>query len=199
MRYPASEKAEIISLVEGSHLPAKATLKKLGIPRATFYRWYDRFLTGGVEALADHRSRPDRIWNRIPDDVRDQIVALALEAPELSRARAYCSRSSGSPHQAATCKPSRMWRRTRMRAKAAVRSDTTSRMVRLASDGLGLSVGLGNCFTRFNRGRVRVTANGRPPPIVRSPAPTPLTKPVCPTGNCWERWRTTNFRCIILS
>jgi RNA-directed DNA polymerase len=84
MRYPASEKAEIISLVEGSHLPAKATLKKLGIPRATFYRWYDRFLTGGVEALADHRSRPDRIWNRIPDDVRNQIVALALEAPELS-------------------------------------------------------------------------------------------------------------------
>ena len=34
MRYPASEKAEIISLVEQSHLPAKATLVKLGIPRA---------------------------------------------------------------------------------------------------------------------------------------------------------------------
>jgi putative transposase len=84
MRYPASEKAEIIGLVEQSHLLAKATLQKLGIPRATFYRWYDRFLTGGVEALADHRSRPDRVWNRIPDDVRDQIVALALEAPEQS-------------------------------------------------------------------------------------------------------------------
>ena len=84
MRYPASEKAEIISLVEGSQLPAKAALRKLGIPRATFYRWYDRFLTGGPEALADHRSRPDRVWNRIPDEVRDQIVKLALEAPELS-------------------------------------------------------------------------------------------------------------------
>ncbi len=35
MRYPASEKAEINALVEGSHLPAKATLHKLGIPRAT--------------------------------------------------------------------------------------------------------------------------------------------------------------------
>lgn len=85
MRYPASEKAEIIGLVEGSHLPAKATLKKLGIPRATFYRWYDRFLKGGVEALANNRrSRPDRVWNRIPDAVREQIVELALEAPELS-------------------------------------------------------------------------------------------------------------------
>ena len=46
MRYPASEKAEIIRLVEQSHLPAKLTLDKLGIPRATFYRWYDRYRDG---------------------------------------------------------------------------------------------------------------------------------------------------------
>ena len=39
MRYTASEKTEIIQLVEQSHLPAKRTLDKLGIPRATFYRW----------------------------------------------------------------------------------------------------------------------------------------------------------------
>ncbi len=38
MRYPASEKLEIIRTVEGSHLPAKQTLDMLGIPRATFYR-----------------------------------------------------------------------------------------------------------------------------------------------------------------
>src|SRR3954469_1468139 len=37
MRYPASEKGEIIELVEQSHLPAKRTLDKLGIPRATFF------------------------------------------------------------------------------------------------------------------------------------------------------------------
>ena len=49
MRYPASEKAEIIQLVEQSHLPAKRTLDKLGIPRATFYRWYDRYREGGPE------------------------------------------------------------------------------------------------------------------------------------------------------
>ena len=61
MRYPTSEKAEIIRLVEQSHLPAKRTLDKLGILRATFYRWYDRYRDGGPEALADHRSRPDRV------------------------------------------------------------------------------------------------------------------------------------------
>jgi transposase len=84
MRYPALEKAEIIQLVEQSHLPAKRTLDKLGIPRATFYRWYDRYREGGIDVLADHRSRPNRVWNRIPDDVRGQIIDLALELPELS-------------------------------------------------------------------------------------------------------------------
>src|SRR6218665_1292435 len=84
MRYPASEKAEIIRLVEASHLPARRTLGKLGIPRATFYRWYDRYRTGGIEALADHRSRPDRVWNRIPETIRAEIVELALRETELS-------------------------------------------------------------------------------------------------------------------
>jgi transposase-like protein len=37
MRYPASEKLEIIRLVEQSSLPVRRTLTKLGIPRATFY------------------------------------------------------------------------------------------------------------------------------------------------------------------
>ena len=35
MRYPASEKLEIIRLVEQSHLPAKCTLAKLGISLPT--------------------------------------------------------------------------------------------------------------------------------------------------------------------
>ena len=33
MRYPASEKLEIIHLVEQSHLPIRQTLEKLGISR----------------------------------------------------------------------------------------------------------------------------------------------------------------------
>ena len=84
MRYPASEKLEIIHLVERSHLPIKQTLDKLGIPRTTFYRWYDRYQLGGPEALEDQSPRPPRVWNRIPDDVRRRIVDLALDVPELS-------------------------------------------------------------------------------------------------------------------
>src|SRR4051794_26801093 len=84
MRYPASEKLEIIWLVEQSHLPVRRTLETLGIPRATFYRWYDLYQSGGPEALCDRPSRPSRVWNRIPDEVRSQIISLALEEPELS-------------------------------------------------------------------------------------------------------------------
>ena len=69
MRYPASEKLEIIRLVEGSSLPVRRTLEKIGIPRATFCRWYDLYRFAGPEALEDHRPRPDRVWNRIPEDV----------------------------------------------------------------------------------------------------------------------------------
>ena len=84
MRYPASEKLEIIRLVEGSHLPTKRTLDKLGIPRTTFYRWYDRYLAGGPEVLEDRSPRPSRVWNRIPEPVREKIKDLALKESDLS-------------------------------------------------------------------------------------------------------------------
>ena len=84
MRYPASEKLEIIRIVERSHLPVRRTLDKLGIPPGSFYRWYDRYRTGGVEGLDDKPSKPARAWNRIPDDVRQRIVEMALDEPELS-------------------------------------------------------------------------------------------------------------------
>src|SRR6266702_4480175 len=47
----------LIRLVEQSPLPVRHTLAKLGIPRATFYRWYDRHSSGGPEALSDRSPR----------------------------------------------------------------------------------------------------------------------------------------------
>jgi putative transposase len=84
MKPSPSEKVEIIRLVEESHLPVRRTLEILGIARSSFYRWYDRYQQGGPEALADRPSRPDRVWNRIPDEVREQIIEMALDCPELS-------------------------------------------------------------------------------------------------------------------
>ena len=90
MRYPAPEKLEIIRLVEQSHLPVRRTLAQIGVPPATFYRWYDLYQTGGPEALEDCSPRPGRVWNRIPDQVREQIVQLALDEPELSPRELNC-------------------------------------------------------------------------------------------------------------
>ena len=53
MRYSASEKLEIIRLVERSHLPAKQTLDMLSIVRTTFYRWYAHYRFDGEAALQD--------------------------------------------------------------------------------------------------------------------------------------------------
>ena len=84
MRYPAAEKLEIIRLVERSHLPAKQTLSMLGVPRTTFYRWYERYRLEGQDALQDKAPLPAQMWNRIPDAVRDKLMTLALDRPELS-------------------------------------------------------------------------------------------------------------------
>ena len=84
MRYPASEKHEIIRTVEASHLPVKQTLKMLGIPSSTYYDWYARWSDGGVDALADRSPRPKSVWNRIPDKVREDVVDFALEHEDLT-------------------------------------------------------------------------------------------------------------------
>ena len=62
----------------------RRTLARIGVPVTTFYRWYDRYLEHGPEGLEDRSPRPSRVWNRIPAPVRERLLALALEAPELS-------------------------------------------------------------------------------------------------------------------
>src|SRR5438309_1498380 len=84
MRYSASEKFEIIELVEQSSLSIPRTLAPIGIPRSTFYDRYSRYQEGGIEALEDGKPRPRRIWNKISDKIETAIVNLALEEPDLS-------------------------------------------------------------------------------------------------------------------
>ena len=78
----ASEKLEIIRLVEESHTSARLTLAKLGIPRTTFYCWYDRYLQRGEAGLQDHSLKPRHVWNRIPDEVRRKVASLNFSTQE---------------------------------------------------------------------------------------------------------------------
>jgi putative transposase len=84
MRYSAAEKLEIIRLVEQSSLSGWRTLAQLGIPRSTFYLWYERYLTRGAGALEDGQSAPRRVWNKIPAPVAEAVVEMALKQLELS-------------------------------------------------------------------------------------------------------------------
>ena len=79
MRYSASEKAEIILLVENSPLPLKRTLQQLGISRSTWYNWYDRYLEDGIDGLNDKKPIPKSVWNKIPSTVKNKIITLALK------------------------------------------------------------------------------------------------------------------------
>lgn len=84
MRYSASEKREIIRLVEGSALPVKRTLRELDVPRSSFYRWYQSYVEEGIEGLENEKPTPRRFWNRIPEWERERVVERALARPEQS-------------------------------------------------------------------------------------------------------------------
>ena len=84
IRTGEAEKREIIHLVEHSALSVKKTLEELQVPRSTFYRWYKHYLEEGEAGLVDHRPNPHQIWNRIPKEVRQEVVELALEHPDRS-------------------------------------------------------------------------------------------------------------------
>ena len=89
MRLPQAEKMEVIRLVEESPVSVKQTLKDLGVSRSTFYSWYKVYLKEGYDGLAADpreaaKGRHNRFWNQIPEEVKAQVITLALEQPALS-------------------------------------------------------------------------------------------------------------------
>ena len=84
MRYSASEKYEIIRLVEDSSLSIWQTLRRLDIHRSTFYHWLQRYQDNGVDGLEDRKPTSTVVWNQIPLDHRAAIIELALDKPALS-------------------------------------------------------------------------------------------------------------------
>ena len=90
MRRSASEKMELIDLVERTDLPVRVTLRQLGIPSSTFYDWYKRYVDGGFDALQDKTPPPRPSWNQVPEKVRAEVIDLALKKTELSARELAC-------------------------------------------------------------------------------------------------------------
>ena len=70
IRYGAEEKESIVLSVKRSELSIVQVLKRLGIPRRTFYNWYKKYVIGGLNALRATHCRALTTWNRIPDNIQ---------------------------------------------------------------------------------------------------------------------------------
>jgi len=90
MRRSASEKMEIIRIVEGSELGVRRTLEELGVVRSTFYEWYRRYLEEGFEGLKPRSAQRKSFWNKIPDKQRSEVIEIALDKTDLSPRELAC-------------------------------------------------------------------------------------------------------------
>lgn len=85
------QKQEALRLVERSPLPITQTLRKLQVPRRTYYRWQSQ------GSLDDTKPVPKRVWNRLLDDEVATVIARALAYPDRSaRELAYQITDDGS-------------------------------------------------------------------------------------------------------
>lgn len=90
MRLNQKEKYETILLVEASELGVNATLKELGIPKGTFYNWYNAYLEYGYDGLANKPCKRKQYWNKISEQERQLVVETALEYPDKSSREVAC-------------------------------------------------------------------------------------------------------------
>ena len=69
---------------------SRAKMRELGVSRSTFYAWYRHYAEHGFPGLEPAKQASRRHWNRIPDQVREQVVQLALTDTELSPRELAC-------------------------------------------------------------------------------------------------------------
>jgi len=65
-------------LIEHSCLSRRRSLKKLKLPKSTYYRWQNQ------GTLTDRPSTPRRVWNRLLEDEVMAVMVYALEYQDLS-------------------------------------------------------------------------------------------------------------------
>ncbi|MFT5332177.1 MAG: putative transposase, partial [Halioglobus sp.] len=82
--YTASEKLAIIRLVEDSELSVRRTLDEINVSRSSFYRCYDAYERAGLDGLERKGRASRRHWNRIPNSVREFVVKVALDCPDMT-------------------------------------------------------------------------------------------------------------------
>ena len=75
------QKMDIIRKVESSGLSISQALKKLDMPKSTYYRWKKKLRTMGVQGLKDNKPHRGRTWNQLMPHEEDTILETAYENP----------------------------------------------------------------------------------------------------------------------
>lgn len=78
------EKLNLLNAVEESGFKITEALKRLDIPRSTYYRWKSQFRKHGREGLKDKSPGRFRNWNELLGSERKVIDEVADENPEWS-------------------------------------------------------------------------------------------------------------------
>ncbi len=75
------QKMDIIRTVESSGLSTSQALKKLDMPRSTYYRWKSKLRTMGSQGLVDNKPHRPRTWNQLLPHENDAILEVAYTNP----------------------------------------------------------------------------------------------------------------------
>ena len=76
------KKMDIIRSVESSGLSISKALKKLDMPRSTYYRWKQKLRTMGLQGLKDNTPHRSRAWNQLLPHEDDTILGVAYTNPD---------------------------------------------------------------------------------------------------------------------
>jgi len=80
----------VIELVRRSPVTKEETLKELGLPASTYYRWQRRHRSEGDAGLVDRRPQPGTIWNRLRPEEVQTILVVARAEPDKSPREIAC-------------------------------------------------------------------------------------------------------------
>ncbi|MCB9092971.1 MAG: IS3 family transposase [Halobacteriovoraceae bacterium] len=80
----ADEKLSLLIAVETSGFNIEESLKKLDVPRSTYYSWRAKYKKYGLDGLSDKKSTPKRQWNRLSEVEKERVLQIAQSNPELS-------------------------------------------------------------------------------------------------------------------
>lgn len=75
---------DLIRKVESQAGKRTEILKKLSIPRSTYYKWRRSYEKEGKKGLSKAKSGGKRIWNRLAQVETDKVLQVAKNHPELS-------------------------------------------------------------------------------------------------------------------